>query len=192
MSEAVPCAWVQDRLELFLDGELGDREAAALRCHLMECPDCRKPLCPMVRSRRALREEVPVDAIPVGARTPVLVDRRFFTAMHRAIMARVRGLPMHRLPSRIWRVGASAAAASLFLVGLLSARLIEEPRANLLQRAPIQASRPSEDVLSPVVPVGSRSSWGLGGRLKALRSLPEIPSGPKTGSPAAPGRGKRP
>ncbi len=170
----VPCSWARDRLGLFPGGDLSASEDAALRAHLIGCLDCRKRLSPMVRAHRALCEEVPANDIPVGMRADLPVDRGFFAAMHRAIMAQVRSLPVPGLhPTRGGMAAAAAVAAALFLSGLGAVSFLERPPANLLERAPIQIGQPPREEPSLLVTVGLRPSWwqGLMGRQKAMNKL---------------------
>ncbi len=170
----VPCSWARDRLELFPGGDLPASEDAALRGHLMECLDCRKSLSPMVRAHHALREEIPPDAIPAGVRPDLRVERGFFAAMHRAIMAQVRSLPVPGLrPTRSGAAAAVMVAAALFLSGLGAVSFLERPPANLLERGPIQIGQPPPAEPSLLVTVGLRPSWwqGLMGRQKAMNKL---------------------
>lgn len=109
------CGWVQDRLLLYLAGELEPREAARLCRHLESCARCTA-----MAEELAETQELVEKALATPARAPATLDAR--------VMESVRGLPSRRQPwpalspPWIWqrRVAAGAAALSLLVGGYLA------------------------------------------------------------------------
>ena len=83
------CAWVRDRIEEFVEGELGDAERTAVAGHASACPECEREIA----LSRSIRAELP--ALPVFALPPAVVERaeariargRFRSARWAAVVA---------------------------------------------------------------------------------------------------------
>jgi anti-sigma factor RsiW len=60
----VNCATCKERLSGYLDGELGDREASALRGHLRTCAECRTAAAEEAAVVDQLRQLPPIEAPP--------------------------------------------------------------------------------------------------------------------------------
>src|SRR5262249_2598676 len=105
------CAWVQERLLLYLDGELPPREAAGLVRHLERCAAC------TAQAESLAERQAPGDtSLATAIEAPAALDAR--------VMEAVRGLPAPRRPwgaplQRGWlpRLAWVPAAVCLLMVG---------------------------------------------------------------------------
>ena len=79
------CAWVQERLLLYLAEELDPAESARIAAHLEGCSDCGVMLEELAESRDTLRE-----ALRTTVQPPASLNAR--------ILKQVRSLPRHRFP----------------------------------------------------------------------------------------------
>ena len=79
------CAWIQERLLLYLAEELGPKDAAHVVGHLERCDACAAMLEEFAESRDTLRDAVRTTALP-----PELLDAR--------IMQRVQASPRRTFP----------------------------------------------------------------------------------------------
>jgi anti-sigma factor (TIGR02949 family) len=82
------CASVRDRLDPFLDEDLGRRETERLRAHLDTCPGCREELRLARKLRVALRDGLPILSCPPEVTEQVLRVARAEAAVGRAIGGR--------------------------------------------------------------------------------------------------------
>lgn len=100
------CSWSEERLALFVDGELQPHERIALRTHLDACDRCSS----------LLDELRVVDALLLGPRTVPLSPNFTF-----ATMAEVRGLPApHCARAPVFAFAVSYLVASWLLLAALS------------------------------------------------------------------------
>lgn len=173
------CRWTRKRLSAFAGGDLSAGGVAAVRAHLVACPECRCELGGWLRARKALRPDG-LDGVPD-------VDGAFFADLHADIMARVGEQPMGQVaasgsPVRRRWLAAAAAAVLLFAIGLWSVQAWS-PRHGMLDRSPMPmagtAGPPGHAPGSGLQPLGGdvELSWdgtgeghGLMGRLR-LRTL---------------------
>ncbi|GAB4316747.1 MAG: hypothetical protein Kow0074_04880 [Candidatus Zixiibacteriota bacterium] len=104
-----PCAWIGERLEAFLDGDLPPEETSVIESHLSQCRDCAHELSMAQRVSRSLRS-LPAMACPDEVIEAV---RRRTNAPHRSWLQRWRDA---------WRqpvlVG-TAAAVMVILIAVL-------------------------------------------------------------------------
>lgn len=66
------CERVRDRIDPYLDEELGPSEAGEVEAHLADCSDCRTELVASRRLRAALREGLPMLSCPPEVSAEVL------------------------------------------------------------------------------------------------------------------------
>ena len=69
-----PCAWMQERIDAYLDGELSPAESAAANLHLARCPVCAEELQLARQVAGSLRSLPAVrcpDSIPEAVRTRI-------------------------------------------------------------------------------------------------------------------------
>jgi anti-sigma factor RsiW len=103
------CGWVQDRLLLYLSGELGPRQAARLVRHLEQCT-----ACAALAEELAETQEKMEAVLRTQVAAPAALDAR--------VMEVVRGLPVPRrswdalFPRWRWDQGLALIAAALCLV----------------------------------------------------------------------------
>jgi hypothetical protein len=76
------------RLNLYLDGDLGDSETAWMEAHLKDCPSCRRQAATLTAFAQAFRERVHQAADTVD-----------FVGLEKKILTQT--LPRHRPPSRL-------------------------------------------------------------------------------------------
>ncbi|MEW6752580.1 MAG: zf-HC2 domain-containing protein [Candidatus Latescibacterota bacterium] len=156
---AICCAWAQERLEPYLDGELPAAEASALQTHLHSCSACATEL------QRAERVLAGLRALPVCACPPHVAA---------AAWARLQALGSHQRRQRArdwldgwlvphWRV---AGAATVGLVLVLAAGY-QHTRAAARAREVARAQAQVEWTLAYVGELGRRT--GLTVREQVVR-----------------------
>ena len=111
MSERKPnCEWVLERVDAFVDGELGEGERAAVTAHCATCGGCTRELDLAIRVRRELR------ALPSFKAPAHVINAAEREA--NAIATNVIPIPAHRR-RMAERIGAALAAAAVVAVGAL-------------------------------------------------------------------------
>ncbi|MDE3032332.1 MAG: zf-HC2 domain-containing protein [Acidobacteriota bacterium] len=160
---------VLDRLPLWLEGDLPEREAEAIQNHLNHCPDCQAAAERLRTSQAWLREALapPFDAAD-------------HAALREAVMAQVRSAPSPRRLSRLVpRAALLAAGAAALLIAVLIPL-----RRRLPAPLPQVASAPSLPPAHPLPPPPSRSAPNSSIPLQMTRNHPlrmarvEPPPGP--------------
>src|SRR5512140_369172 len=107
----IPHDTYQEQLLDLAYGELGKREARALRAHLEGCPGCRAELARMTATRSAM-SALPEELAPGRGEAILLAAAREVARERR---------PRPLLPSWVWSV--SVGAVGLAAVALLTVRL---------------------------------------------------------------------
>jgi anti-sigma factor RsiW len=152
----VNCSWSEERLPLFVDGDLGARERLALKDHVDACAGC-----------ASLLEELRVvDALLLGPRTVRLAPGFTF-----ATMAEVRELPA---PAPVRAPIAAFAVCYLVASWLLLAALsvLEPETLRGAAHATLAVVRTVLDALSGVGHVAARQlGFSSGGRLPLIIGL---------------------
>lgn len=120
----VACAWVQDRLFAYLDGDLAPGEMPAVRAHLDACRACRREIAIARQTEQALTS--------ASATLPQAGDLRA------GFYARLAASETTRRRRPDWRLAAPAFAA-LLLAALAAPRLLA-PRHTLVTKPPVAPS----------------------------------------------------
>jgi anti-sigma factor (TIGR02949 family) len=111
------CAWVRDRIEELVEGELGDAERTQVARHANECPDCSREIGVSRRLRAELRSW-PELALPPGvlerAAAEIARSESQRVAGHAPWRARSRGRCGARRAGVAAAVGAGVAIAAWF------------------------------------------------------------------------------
>lgn len=105
------CAEIQDRLDDYVDGGLGEREFQEVELHLHDCPECRRHERAL-RSLLAQAEALPEQLTPHRDLWPGIADR----LGRRSLLARLPSLG--RRPALRWGSLAAAAAVALAVASL--------------------------------------------------------------------------
>ncbi|HEX6201022.1 MAG TPA: zf-HC2 domain-containing protein [Thermoanaerobaculia bacterium] len=126
-----PCERARERIDPYLDDDLGPREAAEVEAHLEGCPDCRSELAAARRLQAAIRDGLPLLSCPPEVTAEVL---RIARAEAEAATPALRPEPAGRLaavplPERLRRFFAAGAlrpalAAAAVLLLLVAAPLL--------------------------------------------------------------------
>lgn len=112
MSERKPnCEWVLERVDAFVDGELGAGERTAVTAHCATCGGCTRELDLAIRVRRELR------AMPSFKAPAHVINAAEREA--NGIATNVIPIPAPRRPRVAVRVGAALAAAAVVVVGAI-------------------------------------------------------------------------
>jgi len=106
------CARVQDRLLLYLAGELEPREEGALRSHLESCPGCAA-----VAAELAETQELVTSALRTAVNAPATLQARVMAAARREPARRRRWAAFPPLWSWKQRFAATAVALCLLIGG---------------------------------------------------------------------------
>lgn len=119
MSERKPnCEWVLERVEAFVDGELGPGERAAVTAHCATCGACTRELDLAIRVRRELRS---LSSHPAPAH---VID----AAALEASTTNVVPIPTQRRTRNVVRIAAALAAAAVVMIGAVVWQHAREPR----------------------------------------------------------------
>lgn len=120
----MPCAYTQEQLYAYLDGELPPDEAHAIERHLQECPACQEAVAAHRRLQALLRATLEEEAVPT---------RLWPTIQQRLAQARrLTQTPARRSTrQRLWRGG--GAIAALCLLAWLGLRWWVAPGAAVVQ-----------------------------------------------------------
>ena len=109
------CGWVQDRLLLYLNDELGPSASARFGVHLEQCGTCAAALEELAESQDSLRESIYTTVQP-----PASLDAR--------ILKRIQALPRRRslwtAPTLPWNAKAAFAFACCTLVMVMAGYLL--------------------------------------------------------------------
>src|SRR5205823_7789806 len=109
---SMKCARVQDRLLLYLAGELEPREEGALRSHLESCPGCAA-----VAAELAETQELVTSALRTAVNAPATLQARVMAAARREPARRRRWAAFPPLWSWKQRFAATAVALCLLIGG---------------------------------------------------------------------------
>lgn len=142
MTTRIPptCTWVRDRIEGFVEGDLGDAERTAVARHASACSECEREIS-LSRSIRAELRAMPVFAVP-----PAVVERAQ-AAVARAPSERAgaragwRTLAGGRFGAARWAMIGAAVAAAAWLAWLVPARAPHAPERIGADPAAIEALR---------------------------------------------------
>jgi anti-sigma factor RsiW len=135
------CAHVQERLDDYVDGLLGEAEFQEMELHLHDCPECRE----QERELRAL--------LAAAAALPVEIppSRDLWPQIEGRLGPRVPRAGWRRFTGSAWTLAALAAAAAVVLA--LSTTLRQQPRLTT-PVAPV-AEAPREDTTPTLVPAAA-------------------------------------
>ncbi|HET6463221.1 MAG TPA: zf-HC2 domain-containing protein [Candidatus Krumholzibacteria bacterium] len=121
MSERKPnCEWVLERVDAFVDGELGEGERAAVTAHCASCGECTRELDLAIRVRRELL------ALPSFKPPTHVID----TAEREADAVATNVIPIatHRRRRVAARMAAALAAAAVVVVGAIVWQHTRQPQ----------------------------------------------------------------
>jgi anti-sigma factor (TIGR02949 family) len=108
------CAWAQEMIEAYVDGELSADKAARLESHLLSCPTCAEELALAKRVKRTLGD-LPQQSCPDKIVDAVLA--RAAIESPAAKRHRVRAADVGRY-TWVWRAAAIAAVVVLVGIGI--------------------------------------------------------------------------
>lgn len=124
MSQSVDsgtCRFVDERLDAYFDGELGELERARVGRHLAHCPACANTVAAFDDLRLSLRQAHPREACPPAVTAAVLelagreAARSASRAPNIGLGARLVAALTALLPSPVWRPVLVGSAAALLL-----------------------------------------------------------------------------
>lgn len=166
------CAWLEDHLEGYIDGELDAADVVGLESHLRTCPSC------AARAAQARQVQAGLRALPA---------RRCPAGVAQAAWQCVRPDRRSRRPQRGatdlrgWlltggqRLGLAAACTALVLLGAASYHMRAAARAAEITRARAQA----EWTLAYVASVGRRAGLAVTDRVaRPGAGAPRVPDRP--------------
>lgn len=121
MSETKPnCEWVLERVDAFVDGELGQGERAAVTAHCAACGECTRELDLAIRVRRELRS---LSSFKAPAHVINAAEREA-----NVIATNVIPIPVHHRKRVAVRLAAALAAAAVVVIGAVVWQHAREPR----------------------------------------------------------------
>jgi|CXWL01.1.fsa_nt_gi anti-sigma factor RsiW len=146
MSQSVdtnPCRFIDERLDAYFDGELGELEHARVVRHLGQCPSCTEALAAFDELRFDLRAAHSQETCPPEVTAAVFeIARREAARRQRpTLRASLRKWFVALLPPPAWRPALAAAAAALLLaVPLWQALRSGAPRPEVSRSAEFDAA----------------------------------------------------
>ncbi len=156
---AVACAWVRERIDPLLDGELGAGDEARLQGHLSACPACRSEVALARSLQGAVRDGLPPLTCPpeVTARVMEIARREEAERDLRAASAdRARPRPEARSPGGLAGRLADLLGGSGFLrPALAAAALALLLAAPFVYRSLLAPARPGTPAVATLPPSGT-------------------------------------